>query len=457
MSEEKKEEFKKKLTDLLKQYSEGLSFHEIVQKTRCKWPERTIHRYLKIFIEEGLLQIIGRGRATKYQYLGEDKQRIESLAKSLELQGVPLSSKAQHQYYQITKPIQTRKHVGYCTEFLDNYQPNRTCYLSDKERNHLFKIGASPVLEYPAGTYAKKIFHRLLIDLAWNSSRLEGNTYSLLDTQKLIEYGEINQHKDAKDAQMIINHKAAIEFLVESVDAVKISRHVILNLHALLSHNLLPNPKACGSLRTIAVHIGGTLYQPIEIPQLLNDCFEEMIHKGALIQDPFEQALFLMIHLPYLQPFEDVNKRVSRIAANIPLIKSNLCPLSFAEVPVELYINSLLVIYEKQQIELLKEIFIWAYERSSALYQTTRQTLGEPDPFRFKYQTLIAQVIQNIVTKKLKSEKLTMVLREQAGQIPKELRQKFIEIVQEELEALHEGNIARYRITIEQFLQWKAF
>ena len=92
-----------------------------------------------------------------------------------------------------------------------------------------------------------------------------------------------------------------------------------------------------------------------------------------------------MVHIPYLQPFEDVNKLVSRLIANIPLIRLNLSPLSFVDVPQKTYINGLLAVYELNQIDLLRDVFIWAYERSCALYSATRQTLGEPDAFRLRY------------------------------------------------------------------------
>ena len=137
----------------------------------------------------------------------------------------------------------------------------------------------------------------------------------------------------------------------------------------LLSNNLLANPKARGQLRQIPVGIGCTVYHPLEIPQLIEECFVRIIETAAHIIDPFEQAFFSMIHLPYLQPFEDVNKRVSRLTANIPLIRNNLAPLSFIDVPKNDYISGLLALYELNKTELIRDVFIWAYERSSAHYK----------------------------------------------------------------------------------------
>jgi len=142
-------------------------------------------------------------------------------------------------------------------------------------------------------------------------------------------------------------------------------------LHALLSNNLLGNPNACGRLRSIPVRITKTVYVPLAIPQLTEECFKLIVHKASHIKDPFEQSFFLMVQLPYLQPFEDVNKRVSRLTANIALIRENLCPLSFVDVPQEIYINGLLGIYEYNRLELMRDVFIWAYKRSCSLYVAT--------------------------------------------------------------------------------------
>lgn len=135
----------------------------------------------------------------------------------------------------------------------------------------LEKIGKTATPNQPAGTYAKEILSRLLIDLSWNSSRLEGNTYSLLDTQRLIYFGEMADDKSAREAQMILNHKDAIEFLAQSGEEVGFNRYNILNLHALLSNNLLPDPGASGRLRTFDVGIYKSVFVPLAVPQLISE------------------------------------------------------------------------------------------------------------------------------------------------------------------------------------------
>jgi hypothetical protein len=245
---------------------------------------------------------------------------------------------------------------------------------------------------------------RLLIDLSWSSSRLEGNTYSLLDTQKLIERGIAAPGKDAKETQMILNHQAAIELLVDSAEELGVNRYTITNLHALLADNLLDNEEMGGRLREMPIAISGSIYIPTAIPQLIAEALGALLEKGAAITDIFEQSFFLMVHIPYLQPFGDVNKRTSRLAANIPLINANVVPLSFIDVPERVYIDGLIGVYEQNRVELLRDVFVWAYERSAQRYKTVRDSLPEPDPFRLKYRDALIEFVGEIVRRGVKPE-----------------------------------------------------
>ena len=295
-----------------------------------------------------------------------------------------------------------------------------------------------------------------MIDLSWNSSRLEGNTYSLLETERLLALGEATEGKDALEAQMILNHKEAIELLVEQAAEVGFNRYTILNLHALLAHNLLPDPQAGGRLRIMPVGIAKTVYYPVAVPQVIEECFQHILDTAAAIADPFEQAFFAMVHLPYLQPFEDVNKRVSRLAANIPLIRHNVCPLSFVDVPEQAYIDGLLGVYELNRIELLRDVFVWAYERSCARYSAVRQSLGAPDPFRLHYRTFVAETIAEIVGDGMdKKTAAAFIKRRAVESIAQQDQARLIEVVETEVMSLHEGNFARYHIRPSQYHAWQ--
>lgn len=164
-----------------------------------------------------------------------------------------------------------------------------------------------------------------------------------------------------------------------------------------------------------------------------------------------------MVQLPYLQPFEDVNKRVSRLAANIPLILHNLSPLSFVDVPIKVYVEGLMGVYELNRIELLREVFIWAYERSCALYSAKRQELGEPDPFRMRYRDLIRETVVNIVRNQMdRSAAVEFIKRIASESVPSEAQMKFVEVVETEIMYLHEGNFARYRLRYPEYVAWQS-
>src|SRR5690606_33992719 len=211
------------------------------------------------------------------------------------------------------------------------------------------------------------------------------------------EFGQIAKGKDAIETQMILNHKAAIEMLIEGADEVGFDAFTFKNLHAVLSQDLMPDPLANGRLRRRPVDISGTVFHPLALPQVIEDGFAMLLNKASTIADPFEQAFFLMVQLPYLQPFEDVNKRVSRIGANLPLIKHNLCPLSFIDVPERAYVEGTLGVYELNQIDLLRDVFVWAYERSCQRYLAISQTLVAPDPLKIKYREALIQAVQAVV------------------------------------------------------------
>jgi hypothetical protein len=295
---------------------------------------------------------------------------------------------------------------------------------------------------------------RLLIDLSWSSSRLEGNTYSRLDTERLIEFGQQAEGKDALEAQMILNHKAAIEMLISDADLIGFNPFTILNLHAILSDGLLADRQSSGRIRARAVEISGSVYLPIALPQRIEELFRYVLATAEAIIDPYEQAFFIMVHLSYLQPFEDVNKRVSRLAANIPLIKQNLCPLSFVDVPDTAYLDGILGVYELNRIELLRDVFVWAYERSCQQYVAVRQSMVQPDTFRLRYRAALSDAVKAVVTGLLPATAVSVgsILPDM---VTYEDRIRFIELVLLELSELHDGNISRFRIRPSEFAEWK--
>jgi Fic/DOC family len=417
-------------------------------------PRRTLQSRLKRLVEDRRILRDGKGRWARYRAPGAvPPPSADAADQTL----VSLSAESREIRAYLRQPLAARKPVGYDRQFLDAYRPGKTFYLPDDARARLAEIGArSASRQEPAGTYARQILNRLLIDLSWNSSRLEGNTYSLLDTKRLIEFGQEAEGRDRLDAQMILNHKDAVEFLVNNAAEIGFNRYTILNLHAILANNLLADDRAAGRLRHIGVGIDGSVYHPPETPQFVQECFEQLLATASAITDPFEQSLFVMVQLPYLQPFDDVNKRVSRMAANIPFIRANLSPLSFTDLPRGLYSHAVLGVYELNRIEFLRDVFIWSYERSAERYAAVRQSLGEPDPFRLRHRDALRAVVAEVVKGRMDRKTAAVHIASWASaHLEEGDRPRFREVAENELLGLHEGNFARYPIRPAEFSAWQ--
>jgi DNA-binding transcriptional ArsR family regulator len=451
------------IVDVVRQSANGARRGDIATALRAV-PQRTLQYWLKSLVEDGRLTQEGKGPAARYRLprTAEEEQKETKASQAIrgeekpEEAVVPLSAESEKIREYLRQPSAARKAVGYNRQFLDSYRPNTTFYLSPQERAHLAGVGTTKAGIEAAGTYAKQILNRLLIDLSWNSSRLEGNTYSLLDTRRLIEFGEEVEGGNRLEAQMILNHKDAIAFLVSAADEIGFNRYTILNLHGILAQNLLRDEGAAGRLRRIAVGIEKSAFHPLEVPQLIEECFNQVLATAAAIQDPFEQSFFAMVQLPYLQPFDDVNKRVSRLAANIPFIKGNLSPLSFIGVPRSSYTDAMLGIYELNKVDLLKDVFIWAYERSAERYAAVRQSLGEPDPFRQRHREALRQLVGDVVRQHLDRKGATAYIAEWLNNnVAVDERGQFREMAESDLLNLHEGNFARFGVRPSEFAAWQ--
>lgn len=449
------------LLEFLSKFPDGVGIEAIETGLAAAPTRRSLQRWLSALIVQNKIHKLGKGRATLYRH-GAAQEVSGSLSVQVTLTGdlqvhFQLSPEATEIRDYVQQPMARRDPVGYRRSFLDDYRPNISAYLPEPIRAELRGHGQVALDDAPAGTYARQIANRLLIDLSWNSSRLEGNTYSLLETERLLSEGAAANGKNAQEATMILNHKDAIEFLIGSADEIGFNAYTVLNLHAQLSDNLLPDPGASGRLRSIAVGIGQSVFHPLEGPHRIKECFHQVLDTAAAIDDPFEQAFFAMVHLPYLQPFDDVNKRVSRLAANIPLIRSNLCPLSFIDLAPETYTAAMLGVYELNRIELLREVFVWAYKRSCRRYAAVRQSLGEPDHFRVVHRTLIAETVSDVVRAGLnKLQTVVLVKRVAVEHIQPDEQARFIEVIEGLLLNLHEGSIARYRLRPSEFHAWQA-
>lgn len=433
------------------QSASGLALNELLEQ-HPDIARRTAQRLISELMASGQIVAMGKGRARRYFAI---TNRTATSADSDSFPDhIPLSTDSRDIVAYINQTLAARKPVGYQFEFLASYEPNSTYYLSQSLRLQLYKMGRTTQNDAPAGTYGRAILNRLLIDLSWASSHLEGNTYSRLDTVELIERGKAAQGKAALETQMILNHKTAIELLVENSNSAGFNHYTLMNLHSALAENLLPNPADEGRIRMHAVDISKSVYRPLSTPQQIQTALDMLLAKSNQIKDPFEQSFFMMVHLPYLQPFADINKRTSRLAANLPLFRANLCPLTFLDVPEQAYSCATLGVYELTRVELLRDLYLWAYERSTQEYLAIKQDLAEPDPARLTWRELIKTTINDVVTHP-EADAITKISDAVAMNVPDLERANVQALIIEELRRLHEGVLARYGLRPSEFNAWK--
>jgi Fic family protein len=444
------------LLDSIRAFESGLTLLELLS-AHPDIARRTAQRLITKLIESGQITASGNGRARRYFASGTNANTSNS-TQAAEVDSfppfIPLSADSQDILAYINQAPEARKPVGYQRDFLDAYHPNKTWYLSESLRRQLHKMGRTTVLDKPAGTYSRAILNRLLIDLSWASSHLEGNTYSRLDTRELIEHGKAARGKATIETQMILNHKTAIELLIDNIDSAEFNRYTLMNLHSALAENLLPNPADEGRFRQHAVDISQSVYHPLSTPQQIEDALELLLGKAKQIRDPFEQSFFMMVHVPYLQPFADINKRTSRLAANLPLFRANLCPLTFLDVPGQAYSRATIGVYEMTRVELLRDLYVWAYERSTQEYLVIKQDLAEPDPLRLTWRDFIKQTIHQIITHS-EHDALSRIQQSVAAQVPQGEQAEVQALLIDELRRLHEGVLARYGLRPSEYATWK--
>lgn len=435
------------LLRVLGQCSEPLKLEEVIRYLGGDFKERTVRRWLNQLIEEGNVKKLGQKRGTKYLIAGRRGELPEKGVSSC------FSSSSLQAIKETRRPLFDRKPIAYNENWFQSYRPNEDYYLPRSIRDQLYVVGKRAGDHDPAGTYAHRIFNRLLIDLSYNSSRLEGNTYSLLDTERLLLHGDSAEGKLDEEKVMILNHKEAIRYLVENAPRLEVNRNVVCTLHYLLSDGLV-EPAEAGKVRRHPVRVGGSTYIPFEDPEHLDRQLQKIVQKASEIKDPFEQSFFLLVHLSYLQAFSDVNKRTARLSANIPLIKGNLVPLAFNDVEVGDYMSAIISIYEIQNIDPLSDLYVYSYMRTSAAYDSTVKAMGF-DEVRVRYRQQRRKVLRGVILSMLQGDKIRHYISEMAkNEIPGEDRESFIEDVLEDLQQMDESRLAGLGVSPEQLKKW---
>jgi Fic family protein len=348
-----------------------------------------------------------------------------------------------------------RKPVNYNFALILEYRPNVTQWLSAPQRERLRAAGERIRALPPA--QGNTVLERLAIDLSWASSYLEGNTYSLLDTERLLVEGRAAAGHSAQETRMILNHKAALDYLREHAASFGPNQQEIRELHSLLANGLLANEADAGRIRRGIVEIGGSAYLPVTPPQQLEEQLDLILEKARAIEDPFEQSVFLLAFIPYLQPFIDVNKRVGRLAANIPLLKANVCPMSYRDMDKERYTRGLLAFYELNRPEILARAYVDAYERGVDRYSAIVEQGREVNPLEIQYFREMKQCVADYIGELADGREAghpAAFARTRFSTLPDAQREWLAERVAEVVLALHEGNIIAWGVHRET---WQRF
>lgn len=417
-------------------------------------PRATVNRSLSRLVANRLLRRSGAGRGVVYEATFEISPTGAKVLQAREPapapmavgRGFPWSRDAWPVIEALRAPLGTRQPVSYKRDFVGSYRPNTSSLLPASLAAQLLEAGRSKE-QQPAGTYARKVLEPLLIDLSWSSSRLEGNRKSLLDTRELFERGR--SPGDDRDATMLLNHKEAIEFMVDAVPVEGITVPVVRNLQAVLMHDLLPDPADLGAIRSRVVNIHGSVYLPSQVPALLDETLAAIVDKARQVNNPVECAFFLWVNVAYLQPFADGNKRTSRLAANMPLMLSNCAPLSFLDVEPGDYALAMLGVYERCDAAPAVELFEWTYRRSIQKYQAIVESLGGPDPLRARYREQLGEAIRQVVYYGLPLAQAVDALAVTPAD-----RAAFDAIARTELQHLQPYNCARYRLPFGKTQAW---
>ena len=423
---------------------------DIAAHVRGKRP--TVNRYLATMVAKGAILREGVGPATSYRIASTDThavaltETVQAADKSSATVILPWSAKALELRTRMEAPLATRTPVSYQRQFVDDFVPNQSSLLPPRLADALFVEGRARG-QQPASTYARKVLEQLLIDLSWHSSRLEGNRKSLLDTRELFARGR--SADDDEDATMLLNHKDAIEFMVDAVPEFGITVPVVRNIQSLLMQGLLDNPDSIGAIRKTVVNITNSVYVPTQMPTLLAEMLGIIVEKARHIKNPIEAAFFLWLNLAYLQPFEDGNKRTSRLCANLPLTLSNCAPLSFLDVEREDYALSIMAVYERLDVTMAVELFAWTYRRSIARYKAILESAGAPDPFRARYREHLGDAIRQVV-----NQGATITAAVAALSLPEADLERFNAMLRQELQSLEPFNCARYRLALGATEGW---
>lgn len=326
------------------QYQPQSSRNEIAEGTQFEGSDATLKRVLSTQISAGNIIVSGQGKATRY-----------SLSNACRI-AMPIDMDTYFLHDQDERQIQSTFNFDLFTDILPSVR-----LFNDEERRQLDTLQAQfkkNMSELSSATYRKEM-ERLGVDLSWKSSQIEGNTYSLLETERLLRESKTADGKTHEEAVMLLNHKYTLRFLLDNKDYLQeLSIRRIEDIQSMLVEGLETEK----GLRHRRVGITGTNYRPLDNEFQIREAIEDTCVLINQRQSVFEKALLALLLISYIQPFTDGNKRTARLVSNGILLANDYCPLSFRTVDSIDYKKAMLVFYEQNNIVPFKEIFISQYK-----------------------------------------------------------------------------------------------
>lgn len=326
------------------QYQPQSSRNEIAEGTQFEGSDATLKRVLSTQISAGNIIVSGQGKATRY-----------SLSNACRI-AMPIDMDTYFLHDQDERQIQSTFNFDLFTDILPSVR-----LFNDEERRQLDTLQAQfkkNMSELSSATYRKEM-ERLGVDLSWKSSQIEGNTYSLLETERLLRESKTADGKTHEEAVMLLNHKYTLRFLLDNKDYLQeLSIRRIEDIQSMLVEGLETEK----GLRHRRVGITGTNYRPLDNEFQIREAIEDTCVLINQRQNVFEKALLALLLISYIQPFTDGNKRTARLVSNGILLANDYCPLSFRTVDSIDYKKAMLVFYEQNNIVPFKEIFISQYK-----------------------------------------------------------------------------------------------
>jgi Fic family protein len=302
--------------------------------------ERTLKRIIAECVERGLVEVIGKGPATRYKLTPQAHVTMPLHLDTYFDKDIDERQVQRSFNFELIREILPKVQL-FTQEELDT--------LYDAQKRFTDHLAEMTAVEY------RKEMERLGIDLSWKSSQIEGNTYSLLETERLLKEKQTANGKTKEEAVMLLNHKDALDFILDVPDYLtQLSLPRIEEIHALLVKELGVER----SIRHRRVGITGTNYQPLDNEFQIREALEDTCQLINSKTDVFEKALLALLLLSYIQAFTDGNKRTARIISNGILIANNYCPISFRSVDSIDYKKAMLMFYEQNNVAAFKQIFI---------------------------------------------------------------------------------------------------